>query len=465
MEKLFHIKERGSTVSKEIIGGITTFLAMAYILAVNPGILSGAGMEFNSVFTATAVSACIATLVMAFCANLPVALAPGLGLNAFFTYSVVLGMGCTWQFALTAVFVEGIIFIVISIFGIREAIIKSIPANLKKAVSVGIGLFITIIGLSNAGICTTSTGTLIGFENLNLLHPTALVFVIGLLITIVLWVLKVPGAVLISIAITTIIGIPFGVTSIGENWSPLATPAAPYLFKFEWTGALSIKFLVVLLTFLFTDLFDTIGTLMGVAEQADLKDKDGNIVNAKGALMADSIGTVVGACLGTSTVTSFVESTSGVAAGARTGLASVVTGILFLAALFFNPVFAIIPACATAPALVFVGFLMLKNVCGIDFEDPTEGIPAFITIMTMPFAYSISKGIMWGMITYVFVKLVTKKYKEIPVVTMILAAIFIGDIIFEGAKEAGSKKSASETVEASAEPVEIPASDVEIVAE
>lgn len=465
MEKLFHIKERGSTVSKEIIGGITTFLAMAYILAVNPGILSGAGMEFNSVFTATAVSACIATLVMAFCANLPVALAPGLGLNAFFTYSVVLGMGCTWQFALTAVFVEGIIFIVISIFGIREAIIKSIPANLKKAVSVGIGLFITIIGLSNAGICTTSTGTLIGFENLNLLHPTALVFVIGLLITIVLWVLKVPGAVLISIAITTIIGIPFGVTSIGENWSPLATPAAPYLFKFEWTGALSIKFLVVLLTFLFTDLFDTLGTLMGVAEQADLKDKDGNIVNAKGALMADSIGTVVGACLGTSTVTSFVESTSGVAAGARTGLASVVTGILFLAALFFNPVFAIIPACATAPALVFVGFLMLKNVCGIDFEDPTEGIPAFITIMTMPFAYSISKGIMWGMITYVFVKLVAKKYKEIPVVTMILAAIFIGDIIFEGAKEASSKKSASETVEASAEPVEIPASDVEIVAE
>lgn len=465
MEKLFHIKERGSTVSKEIIGGITTFLAMAYILAVNPGILSGAGMEFNSVFTATAVSACIATLVMAFCANLPVALAPGLGLNAFFTYSVVLGMGCTWQFALTAVFVEGIIFIVISIFGIREAIIKSIPANLKKAVSVGIGLFITIIGLSNAGICTTSTGTLIGFENINLLHPTALVFVIGLLITIVLWVLKVPGAVLISIAITTIIGIPFGVTTIGENWSPLATPAAPYLFKFEWTGALSIKFLVVLLTFLFTDLFDTLGTLMGVAEQANLKDKDGNIVNAKGALMADSIGTVVGACLGTSTVTSFVESTSGVAAGARTGLASVVTGILFLAALFFNPVFAIIPACATAPALVFVGFLMLKNVCGIDFEDPTEGIPAFITIMTMPFAYSISKGIMWGMITYVFVKLVTKKYKEIPVVTMILAAIFIGDIIFEGAKEASSKKSASETVEASAEPVEIPASDVEIVAE
>ncbi len=465
MEKLFHIKERGSTVSKEIIGGITTFLAMAYILAVNPSILSGAGMNFNSVFTATAVSACIATLIMAFLANLPVALAPGLGLNAFFTYSVVLGMGCTWQFALTAVFAEGIIFIIISIFGIREAIIKSIPANLKKAVSVGIGLFITIIGLSNAGICTTTTGTLIGFENLNLLHPTALVFVIGLLITIVLWVLKVPGAVLISIAITTIIGIPFGVTTISEDWTALATPAAPYLFKFEWANALSIKFVVVLLTFLFTDLFDTLGTLMGVAEQSDLKDKDGNIVNAKGALMADSIGTVVGACLGTSTVTSFVESTSGVAAGARTGLASVVTGVLFLAALFFNPVFAIIPACATAPALVFVGYLMLKNVCGIDFEDPTEGIPAFITIMTMPFAYSISKGIMWGMIAYVFCKLVSKKYKEIPVVTMILAVIFVGDIIFEGVKEIDSKKNTSTAVEAAAESVEIPASAVEIVAE
>ena len=402
---------------------------------------------------------------MAFLANLPVALAPGLGLNAFFTYSVVLGMGCTWQFALTAVFAEGIIFIIISIFGIREAIIKSIPANLKKAVSVGIGLFITIIGLSNAGICTTTTGTLIGFENLNLLHPTALVFVIGLLITIVLWVLKVPGAVLISIAITTIIGIPFGVTTISEDWTALATPAAPYLFKFEWANALSIKFVVVLLTFLFTDLFDTLGTLMGVAEQSDLKDKDGNIVNAKGALMADSIGTVVGACLGTSTVTSFVESTSGVAAGARTGLASVVTGVLFLAALFFNPVFAIIPACATAPALVFVGYLMLKNVCGIDFEDPTEGIPAFITIMTMPFAYSISKGIMWGMIAYVFCKLVSKKYKEIPVVTMILAVIFVGDIIFEGAKEIDSKKNTSTAVEAAAESVEIPASAVEIVAE
>lgn len=434
MEKFFKLKERGTTVSKEIIGGVTTFLAMAYILAVNPGILSGSGMEFNAVFTATAISAAVATLVMAFLANLPVALAPGLGLNAFFTYSVVLGMGCSWQFALTAVFVEGIIFILLSIFGVREAIIKSIPECLKKAVSVGIGLFITIIGLVNAGICSTDTGTTIGFVNFNMDHATAIVAVLGLIVTIVLYVLNVPGSILIGVAITTIIGIPFGVTKIPENFSPLATPAAPYLFKFEWTNVLSIKFLVVLVTFLFTDMFDTLGTLMGVAEQADLKDKDGNIVNCKGALLSDSIGTVVGACLGTSTVTSFVESTSGVAAGAKTGLASVVTGLLFLVALFFNPLFALIPSAATAPALIFVGYLMMKSVKSIEFSDPTEGIPCFITIMAMPFAYSISKGIMWGMISYVICKVAGKKAKEIPVVTWILAVVFLADIVFEAVK-------------------------------
>jgi AGZA family xanthine/uracil permease-like MFS transporter len=434
MDKLFHLQERNTTVGKEIIGGITTFLAMAYILAVNPNILSGSGMDFNSVFTATAISAAIATLVMAFCANLPVALAPGLGLNAFFTYSVVIGMGCSWQFALTAVFAEGIVFIILSLFGVREAIIKSIPAGLKKAVSVGIGLFITIIGLVNAGILSTETGTTIGFVNFNMDNTSAIVAVIGLIITIVLYMLKVPGAMLIAIAITTLIGIPFGVTTVPEVWSPLATPAAPYLFKFEFANVLSLKFLVVLITFLFTDMFDTLGTLMGVAEQANLKDKDGNIINAKGALLADSIGTVVGACLGTSTVTSFVESTSGIGAGARTGLASVTTGLLFLVALFLNPVFAIIPAAATAPALIFVGYLMMKSVTGIDFEDPTEGIPAFITIMVMPFSYSISKGIMWGVISYVIAKCAGRKVKDIPVVTWILAVIFIADIIFEAVK-------------------------------
>lgn len=433
-EIMFKIKERGSTVSREIVAGITTFLAMAYILAVNPDILSQSGMNKGSVFTATAVSAAIATLVMAFVANLPVALAPGLGLNAFFTYSVVLGMGCSWQFALTAVLLEGILFIILSLVGVREAIIKSIPASLKKAVSVGIGLFICIIGLSNAGIVGTDTGTTIGFENLNLSHASALVAVIGLVITIVLFILKVPGAILIGIALTTIVGIPFGVTKVPEGFTPFSTPEAPHLFAFEWQNVLSLKFLVVFFTFLFTDMFDTIGTLMGVAEQGNLKDKEGNILNAKGALLSDAVGTVAGACLGTSTVTSFVESSSGVAAGGRTGLTSVVTAGFFVLSLFLSPLFGLIPSAATAPALIFVGYLMMKSVTDINFKDPTEGIPAFITIMVMPFSYSISKGIAWGIISYVICKVAGKKAKEIPVITWVLAAIFVADIIFEAVK-------------------------------
>ncbi len=434
MDKLFKLQERGTTVSREIVGGITTFLAMSYILAVNPGILSGAGLEWGALFTATAVSAAIATLVMAFCANLPVALAPGLGLNAFFTYTVVLGMGCTPAFALTAVLVEGILFILLSVFGIREAIIKSIPLNLRKAVAVGIGLFITLIGLANAGIVANDTGTLVGFVNFDLKHASAIVAMLGLAITIVLYTLKVPGSILVGIIITTIIGIPFGVTSIPKDFVPFSTPEAPYLFKFEWGSILTIKFFVVFFTFLFTDLFDTIGTLLGVAEQANLKDKEGNIVNAKGALLSDAVGTVLGACLGTSTVTSFVESSSGVAAGARTGLASVVTALLFLVALFLSPLFALIPSAATAPALIFVGFLMMRSVMGIDFTDISEGIPSFITIIAMPFSYSISKGIVFGIISYVLCKLVARKTKEIPLVTWILAAVFFLDIIFEAAK-------------------------------
>lgn len=434
MEKLFKIRENGSTAGREIIGGVTTFLAMAYILAVNPDILNKAGMDFGRVFTATAVSAVIATLLMAFLANLPVALAPGLGLNAFFTYTVVQAMDCSWQFALTAVLVEGVIFILLSLFGVREAIINSIPEGLKKAVAVGIGLFITIIGLANAGVVSTQTGTLIGFVNFDLSHKTAIVAAVGLVITIVLYILNVPGAVLIAIVLTTLIGIPFGVTTVPENFKPVSLPAAPYLFQFEWTNVLSLKFFVVLFTFLFTDLFDTIGTLMGVAEQGNLKDGNGNVKNAKGALLSDAVGTTVGACLGTSTVTSFVESTSGVAAGARTGLASVVTAFLFLCALFFTPVFALIPSAATAPALIFVGFLMMRSISSIDFSDATEGIPAFITIMVMPFSYSISKGIAWGIISYALCKLVGKKAKDVNVVTWILAVIFILDIIFEACK-------------------------------
>ena len=446
MDKFFKLEERQTSVSREVIGGITTFLAMAYILAVNPNILSASGMNWGSVFTATAISAAIATLIMAFLANLPVALAPGLGLNAFFTFTVVQGMGCSWQLALTAVLIEGILFIILSLFGVREAIIRSIPDGLKKAVAVGIGLFITIIGLNNAGIVSTDTGTLIGFVNFDLAHSAAIVAILGLIITIVLYGLNVPGAILIGIVITTIIGIPFGVTKIPENWKPISVPEAPHFFAFDFkgifinaeTGSFSLavlgKFFVIFFTFLFTDLFDTIGTLLGVAEQADLKDENGNIQNAKGALMADAVGTVAGACLGTSTVTSFVESSSGVAAGARTGLASVVTAAFFLVSLFLSPMFALIPSAATAPALIFVGYLMMKSVVDIKFDDPTEGVPAFITIMVMPFSYSISKGIAWGIIAYVIAKCAGKKIKEIPLITWILAGIFLLNIIFEAVK-------------------------------
>lgn len=444
MENFFKLKERGTTVSREIIAGLTTFLAMAYILAVNPGMLSAAGMSARAVFTATAVSAAIATLVMAFVANLPVALAPGMGLNAFFTFTVVMGMGCTWQLALTAVLVEGIIFIILSLCGIREAIVKSIPDNLKKAVAVGIGLFIAIIGLSNAGIVTSQAGTIISFVTFKMENAAALLAIIGLIITIILYTLKVPGAILIGIVITTLIGIPMGVTKIPEGFKAVSAPDAPYFFAFDWKGicmgangfsiAVLGKFIVILITFLFTDLFDTIGTLLGVAEQGNLKDKDGNVLNAKGALIADSVGTVVGACLGTSTVTSYVESSAGVGAGGRTGLASVVTAVLFLVSLLFSQVFLLIPAAATAPALIFVGYLMMKSVVDIKFDDSTEGIPAFVTIISMPFAYSISKGIMYGIITYVITKLCAKKAKDIPVVTWILAVIFLAEIIFEAAK-------------------------------
>ena len=441
---MFNLKERGTTVGREIVAGLTTFLAMTYILAVNPGMLGMTGMDAGSVFPATALSAAIATLVMGFVSNLPVALAPGMGLNAFFTFTVCMGMGCSWQLALTAVLLEGVLFLILSFCGIREAIIKSIPENLKIAVSVGIGLFICLIGLANAGIVASDTGTIIGFNNFNLSHASALLAVIGLIITIILYVCKVPGAILIGIAATTIIGIPMGVTVVPENFKPVSLPSKPLLFAFDFKGifmgangfefAVLGKFIVIFITFLFTDLFDTIGTLLGVAEQGNLKDKDGNVLNAKGALIADSVGTVVGACLGTSTVTSYVESSSGVAAGGRTGLAAIATAAMFLISLFFSPLFLLVPAAATAPALIFVGYLMMKSVTKIDFADPTEGIPAFITIMAMPFSYSISKGIMYGVITFVICKLVGKKVKDIPVVTWILAAIFIADIIFEAVK-------------------------------
>jgi adenine/guanine/hypoxanthine permease len=423
MEKLFKLKARGTTVQKEIVAGITTFLAMSYILAVNPGMLSQTGMDIGAVFTATALASGITTLLMAFIADLPVALAPGMGLNAFFTFSVCLGMHYSWQTALTAVFLEGILFIFLSLFNVREAIIKAIPADMKKAVAVGIGLFITIIGLSNAGVVTGTTGTIVGFAELDKGSP--LLAVIGLAITVVLFVLRVPGAILIGIVLTTIIGIPLGVTTVPENWKPFSLPSAPLFCKFDFHQVFTLEFFTVFFTFLFVDIFDTVGTLMGVAEQANLKDEKGNIIHVKQALLCDAIGTVLGASLGTSTVTSYVESTAGVAAGGRTGLASVVTGILFLAALFLTPLFLLVPSAATAPALILVGYLMMKSVVSINFSDISEGIPAFITIIVMPFAYSIAEGISWGIISYVVCHVFAGKVKKITAVTWVLFLVFI----------------------------------------
>lgn len=430
MEKLFQLQAHKTNVRTEIIAGLTTFLAMAYILAVNPLILSDAGLNPGSVFTATALSAAIATLIMAVLANLPVALAPGMGLNAFFTYTVVIGMKYSPATALTAVFLEGLLFILLSFFNVREAIVESIPINLKKAVAAGIGLFITLIGMKNAEIIVDNPATLVGLGNVT--SGAALLGIIGLVITAILYVLQVPGSILLGILITTVIGIPMGVTApFGgwENWSIVSAPAAPVFWNFDFSNIFSFQFFTVFFSFLFVDIFDTVGTLVGVTNRAGLIDKDGNIPRVKQALLSDAIGTVFGAMLGTSTVTSFVESTSGVAAGGRTGLTALTTGVFFLIALIFSPLFLLIPSAATAPALIIVGFLMLSAAAEIDFKDPTEGIPAFLTIVMMPFTYSIAEGIVYGILSYVILKAITGKFKQIPIISWILFVIFLLRII------------------------------------
>ena len=430
MEKLFQLQAHKTNVRTEIIAGLTTFLAMAYILAVNPLILSDAGLNPGSVFTATALSAAIATLMMAVLANLPVALAPGMGLNAFFTYTVVIGMKYSPATALTAVFLEGLLFILLSFFNVREAIVESIPINLKKAVAAGIGLFITLIGMKNAEIIVDNPATLVGLGNVT--SGPALLGMLGLVITAILYVLRIPGSILLGILITTIIGIPLGVTApVGgwENWSIVSAPATPVFWNFDFSNIFSFQFFTVFFSFLFVDIFDTVGTLVGVSNRAGLTDKNGNIPRVKQALLSDAIGTVFGAMMGTSTVTSFVESTSGVAAGGRTGLTALTTGVFFLIALIFSPLFLLIPSAATAPALIIVGFLMLSATAEIDFQDPTEGIPAFLTIVMMPFTYSIAEGIVYGILSYVILKAITGKFKQIPIISWILFVIFLLRII------------------------------------
>lgn len=405
------------------MAGITTFMTMAYILAVNPGILSATGMSAGGVFTATALSSLIATVLMAILANLPVALAPGMGLNAFFAFTVVLGMGYSWQLALTAVFVEGILFIIMSFFGVREALVKAIPKNIKTAVSVGIGLFIAFIGLQNAGVISNNDATLVSLGTIT--KGPALVALIGLVIMGVLLAFKVKGALLIGIIATTIVGIPFGVTSIPKGWNPISMPAAPIWLQFQFDKIFTLDFFVVMFTFLFVDIFDTIGTLVGVTTQAGLISKDGDIPKVKQALLSDAVGTVVGAMLGTSTVTSYVESASGVAEGGRTGLTSLTTGLLFGLALFLSPLFLLIPGAATAPALVLVGLFMLSPVKDLDLSDFTEAVPAFLTIIMMPLAYSIAEGLVFGIVAYIILKALTGKFKDISIVTWIVGILFV----------------------------------------
>ena len=458
LEKVFKLSENKTDAKTEILAGITTFMTMAYILAVNPSILTATGMDSGAVFTATALAAFIGTLLMAIFANYPFALAPGMGLNAYFAYTVVLGMGYSWEYALTAVFAEGIIFILLSATNVREAIFNAIPQNLKAAVSVGIGLFIAFIGLQNAKIVIGGSTLLQLFSvdkynevngvsaSFNDVGITVLLAIIGIIVTGILVVKNIKGNILWGILITWLLGIicqftglyvpnaDLGFYSLLPNFSNgLSIPSlSPIFCKLDFSGIFSLNFIVILFAFLFVDLFDTIGTLIGVSAKADMLDENGKLPRIKGALMADAVATTVGAVIGTSTTTTFVESASGVSEGGRTGLTSVTTAILFGLSLFLSPIFLAIPSFATAPALVIVGLYMLTNVTNIDFNDMSEAIPCYVCIIAMPFFYSISEGISMGVITYVALNLITGKAKEkkVSILMYVLAVLFILKYVF-----------------------------------
>ena len=451
MENFFKLKEHGTDVKTEVIAGLTTFMTMAYILAVNPSILGATGMDTGAIFTATALASAIGSFCMALFANLPFVLSAGMGLNAYFAYTVVLGMGYSWEVALTAVFVEGIIFIILSLTNVREAIFNAIPASLKVAVSVGSGLFITFIGLQNAHIVVDGS-TLVGLFSFNGSVKagtfqsegiTVVLALIGLLITAFLVIKNVKGNILLGILITWVLGIICQLTGLYVPNAEagfyslipsgiISAPAsvAPTLFKMDFSAIASLNFVVVVFAFLFVDIFDTLGTLIGCATKANMLDKEGKLPGIKGALMADAVGTTVGACLGTSTITTFVESSSGIAEGGRTGLTSIVSGLLFILALFFSPIFLAIPSFATAPALIVVGFFMMQSVAKINWSDMLEAIPAFICIFAMPFMYSISEGISFGVISFVVLNAVAGKAKKITPLMWVLAVLFILKYIF-----------------------------------
>ena len=429
LEKRFRLSEKKTDVKTELMAGFTTFMTMSYILAVNPQMLSETGMDKGGVFTASVIASIIAMVCMAFLANLPFGLAPGMGLNAFFTFTVVKTLGYTWQFALTAVFLEGIVFLILSLFKVREMIFDAIPINLKKAVSCGIGLFIALVGLVNSGIILQGEGTVLQLGNL--LSRESVVFIVGLFIIALLLAREIKGALMYGILASTILALILGVSKY-QGGSPITLPPslAPVAFKIQFDKIFTFDMFTVVFTFLFVDIFDTVGTLVGVSAKAGMLDEQGKLKEASPALLADAIGTTAGALLGTSTVTTFVESASGVAEGGRTGLTALSTSFFFFLSLFLFPVFGMIPAQATGPALVIVGLFMLSSIKEIDFYDYSEAIPAFITIIAMPFCYSIAEGISFGMISYVLIKLLAGKRKDISILMYILAIVFVLRIIW-----------------------------------
>jgi len=422
LEKLFAFNPKETTVRTEVTAGITTFLTMAYILAVNPNILGETGMDKGALFTTTVLMSALPTIFMALYAKLPLALAPGMGLNAFFAYTVCLVMGYSWQFALTAVFLEGLVFLLLTVTNLREKIVDVIPNALKNAISAGIGLYIAFIGLQGAGIIVNNDATLVSLGNLT--TGSALLGAIGIIVTSVLLVKNVKGALLWGILATTLIGIPLGVTQINGVFS---TPPSiePIFMQFEWSQIFTKEMVIIVFTFLFVDLFDCIGTVIGVANHAGMIKEDGKIPHLKEVFMVDSISTAAGAVMGTSTVAVYVESAAGVNEGGRSGLTAFVTGICFLLALFFAPLFLAIPAAATTPVLVLVGLMMMSSVLKINFNDYAEAIPAFICVLLMPLTYSISEGIVLGHLSYIFINLLSGNYKKMTIGMYILAAFFL----------------------------------------
>ncbi len=428
LQKIFGFNKQTMNLRTEIIAGITTFLTMSYILAVNPAMLSTTGMDKGAIFTATALAAAIATLLLAWMAKLPFAQAPGMGLNVFFAFTLVQGMGYSWETALAAMFVEGLIFILITLLNVREIILNSIPVNLRHAISAGIGMFIAFIGLKNAGIIESNPSTFVALGHFT---PISLLAIFGILLSAVLLIKKVKGALFYSILLCTIAGIPLGVTEIPENFIPVSMPhsIAPTFCKFDFEGFFTLDMAIIIFTLLFMNIFDTLGTLVGLATKTGIMDKNGHIPHVKEAMMSDAIGTTISSMLGSSTVTTYVESASGIAEGGRSGVTSLITGLLFILALFFAPAFLLIPGAATTGAFVLVGVFMMDSIGKINLSDISEALPAFVTIIMMVLTYSIANGIILGLLCYVLLKLFCGKYKQITLTMYILAILFIIDLI------------------------------------